>query len=646
MSRLARLLALLLAVLALAAPTSAQPEFPAYGERILTWRSDIDVRADGVLEVTETIRVNAMGNRIQRGIFRDFPTTYERDGRPVRVGFDVESVERDGRREPYATESIGNGVRVRIGDPEVYLPHGEHTYVIRYVTTRQLGFFDDFDELYWNVTGNGWAFPIDRAEARIRLPEAVPFGSQRAFYTGPQGATGGNAAVISESPGEIFIRTTAPLASHEGLTVAVRWPKGVVAEPPRPTATQLRLQEEGPRAAVLPGLLGLLAYYFFAWKNVGRGPRAGTVVPRFTPPEGLSAAALRYIKRMGFDNRCFAAAIVESGVHGALRIDEGKKGLLSKAKGTLTRIGQGAGVGPAEQSMLSSLFAGGDSIEMDNANHARFSAAQDSLKRMLESAHKGKTFKQNLEWAWAGFAFLFMAMLLVAGTVAWTDLYTTALERNVPAIGLGLALVAMALRYVPRKGWPLQVLAGLCSFASFCLLVWSILLLASVLPFGAWGWILAPLLALPLMLSAFAWMAAPTAEGRATMDRIAGFEQYLSITEESRLETLHPPEKTPELFERYLPHAIALGVENRWAGKFAAVLAAAAADPARKDGNTFGWYSGSSNAWSNPSRFAGTVGATLASSVASASSAPGSNSGSGGGGSSGGGGGGGGGGGW
>jgi uncharacterized membrane protein len=140
-------------------------------------------------------------------------------------------------------------------------------------------------------------------------------------------------------------------------------------------------------------------------------------------------------------------------------------------------------------------------------------------------------------------------------------------------------------------------------------------------------------------------MSAPTREGREVMDRIAGFEQYLSITEEERLETLHPPEKTPDLFERYLPHAIALGVENRWADKFADVLKAAAADPGSQ-GNTFGWYSGSSNAWSNPGRFAGTMGAALASSVASASTAPGSSSGSGGGGSSGGGGGGGGGGGW
>jgi uncharacterized membrane protein len=141
-------------------------------------------------------------------------------------------------------------------------------------------------------------------------------------------------------------------------------------------------------------------------------------------------------------------------------------------------------------------------------------------------------------------------------------------------------------------------------------------------------------------------MAAPTKEGRGVMDRIAGFERYLSVTEENRLEVLHPPEKTPQLFERFLPYAIALGVENKWADRFAGVLAAAAADPGRQSGTYMGWYVGSQTPWTDPGRFAAAVGGSLASSIASAATAPGSGSGVGGGGFSGGGGGGGGGGGW
>jgi len=639
--RAGALLALLLAALALLMPGAALAE-----ERILSWRSDIEVRGDGALDITETIRVTAEGNQINRGIYRDFPTTYERKGRRVRVGFDVHGVERNGRPEPFATEGAGNGVRVRIGDAEVYLPHGEHTYVIRYTTTRQLGFFEGYDELYWNVTGNGWAFPIDRAEAHIRLPEPVAFGTERAFHTGPQGATAANAAVISEGPGEIAVGTTATLQPYEGLTVAVRWPKGVVAEPPKPSAAQLELQDKGPHAGFVAALLALLGYYFTAWKKAGRGPRPGTVVPLFAPPEGLSAAGVRYVERMGYDDRCFAAAIVESGVHGELKLVEGEKPFLGSARTTLVRTTGQGGLPRGERDMLSALFTGSNSIEMDDANHARFGAARKALQDGLEDAHKGRLFARNLEWAWVGLLVLVTAMLFVATTVAFSDLYLTPFERAVPAAGLALMLAALVIRWRRARRWSLRALGAACVLGGIVLLVVSFVFLSQAVPFSSWGWMLAPLISLPVVLSAFAWMSAPTREGREVMDRIAGFEQYLSITEEERLEALHPPEKTPELFERYLPYAIALGVENRWADKFAGVLAAASADPSRRSDGTFGWYSGSSNVWSNPGRFAGAVGASLASSVASASTAPGSSSGSGGGGSSGGGGGGGGGGGW
>jgi uncharacterized membrane protein len=150
------------------------------------------------------------------------------------------------------------------------------------------------------------------------------------------------------------------------------------------------------------------------------------------------------------------------------------------------------------------------------------------------------------------------------------------------------------------------------------------------------------LLAVPLVISAFWWIAAPTKEGRTVLDHIAGFKQYLSITERERLDRMTAPQDTPEIFEKYLPYAIALGIENRWATRFRDVLAAAQAQGQQG----FAWYSGSSSPWNNPRSFTEAIGSSLASTISAASTAPGSSSGSGGGGFSGGGGGGGGGGGW
>ena len=174
-------------VLALATPVLAD-------ERITSFLSDVTVNADASLTVRETISVIAEGRDIRRGIFRDIPTIYkDRLGQRVVVGLDVVEVKRDGRSEPYAIETITNGKRIRIGDKDVLLDDGQHVYQITYRTTRQIGFFDDYDELYWNVTGNGWDFAIDEARITIRLPPGANI-RQHAEYTGYQGEGGKDCA--------------------------------------------------------------------------------------------------------------------------------------------------------------------------------------------------------------------------------------------------------------------------------------------------------------------------------------------------------------------------------------------------------------------------------------------------------------------
>jgi hypothetical protein len=655
--RLPSLAALLIAALALVAPAAAQkpgaddwsgdPSLHQ-GERIVSYYSDIQVAADASLHVTETIRVEAEGERIRHGIFRDFPTRYDRDGRVVRVGFEVESVELDGSPEHWSRESIDGGVRIRIGNADRDVPPGQHSYVIHSTTTRQLNFRDpNFDELYWNVTGNFWEFPIEAAEARVRLPQAAQFGETN-LYTGRVGQAGHDAQVVAQNPGEIDIRTTRPLDAGEGLTISVTWPKGVIAAPPPPSAFVQWMLDYGPIAAGILALLSLAGFYFYAWLKAGRGPVAGTVVPLFQPPEGMSAAAVRYVKRMGFDNRCYAAAIVESGVRRKIRLIDHEEGLIFKSKKTRIEKTDDPGDMPApERDMLRALFAGGDSVEIDRTNYQVFGNAKKGLQGGLAEAYKGKLFVANLGWAWAGLALVLAMVALVGATLLSADPFGSPDQVSAAWLCVGLFLIALGAAPRSRRsgawGWAalgLSIVAGLLGL----LMLFGLLSFASdaglLLP------VLSPLLALPLAISAFWWMAAPTREGRRLTDEIAGFERYLSVTEENRLEVLHPPEKTPELFERFLPYAIALGVENKWADRFSAVLAAAAADPDRQQGQYMGWYVGSTTPWSNPGRFASAMGGALASSVASAATAPGSSSGSGGGGFSGGGGGGGGGGGW
>jgi uncharacterized membrane protein YgcG len=633
-------LAALLAFIALALPQAAAAE-----ERILGFDSHIAIGKDGTLDVTETIRVRVENVQINHGIFRDFPTRYKAPGgRRVRVGFALLDTTLDGRDEDNHVETLTNGVRIRIGSADRVVPVGEHEYRIHYRATRMLGRFDIYDELYWNVTGNGWDFPIDRATATITLPSPVRFG-QRSAYTGGQGSTEQAARVTEEAPGAIQFQTTRPLYSREGLTVAVAFPKGVVAEPSESTRLGWFLADWAPPLAGSAGLAAILGYLLYAWRRAGRDPRPGTVVPLFSPPDELSPSAMRYIVEQKFDNRAFAASLVDAAVKGHVKLIEEDRGLFRGNERRISRFERpdAIALGAPEQAALNALVSPNDSILMEQESHAYFSTARNTLSDRYAKAYDGTMFRRNYGWIGAAVVIFIAAVWVAAATVVMAE--GAGSQMLVLLATAGMAIAALVFHAAPNdKGSGRCLLHLIATIIGGAAVVIALPVIPEALVTGNWVPLAIPLLGLPLVISSFWWMSAPTSAGRAVLDRIAGFKQYLSITEQERLDRMQAPKDSLQLFERYLPYAIALGVENRWADRFTGLLAAAAAAPGAA--RTFGWYSGSSNPWSDTGGFVNSIGSSLASTISSASTAPGSSSGSGGGGFSGGGGGGGGGGGW
>jgi hypothetical protein len=194
-------------------------------ERILSWHSKIVVEKGGDLLVTETITVRAEGKEIKRGIFRDIPLL--REGRKGKNPFGVLSVKRDGKKENYRTEKIGQGgIRIRIGRAEVFLDPGSYTYEITYRTGRQLYFEKNRDALYWNVHGTEWGFPADKVGATVVLPEGIK-GTKVWGYTGKRGAMGEDyRAELTETGATI--EATRPFRARENLTVMLEWPPGLL----------------------------------------------------------------------------------------------------------------------------------------------------------------------------------------------------------------------------------------------------------------------------------------------------------------------------------------------------------------------------------------------------------------------------------
>jgi len=595
-------------------------------ERIVSFDADITVHGDATMTVVETITVVAEGKDIKRGIYRDFPTDY-RDayGNRYNVAFDVMSVRRNGYSESWFTEKLGNGVRLYIGERDRFVERGEHSYEITYRTNRQLGYFNRYDELYWNVTGNGWGFPIRSVTARVQLPSGINAADMSVeAYTGYFGAKGEDYYAEVTGDSSAYWETTRQLNSKEGLTIVVTWPKGMVYEPSAAERFGLLLRDNAGLLIAVCGLALMLSWLLWAWHTFGRDPDEGPVFPHYEPPERLSPGACRYVMNMAHDNQCVTAAVLSLAVKGYITIHQGAEEAIKAAGGATTiadavgelspmqrkllgplismaqgRIdaaykdtyvlkkneltGDDAQLGPGEKALLKKLFADGDYLLLTNKNHKGVAAAIKAHKKSLKRFYQAGHFLTNT------------GMLL-------------------PAIVIAIVTGAMLIA-VGQISLSVVAVVGLA----------------------------------PVMLILFATLLkAPTPLGRKVMDQVEGFKQYLAVAEPDEIASLTGlagpmPAQTPELYERYMPFALAFDMEQPWAEQFEQMFMRIATE----QGQSYRprWYSGNRPIHSF-SDFSTDLAGSFSSAISSSSTPPGSSSGSGGGGFSGGGGGGGGGGGW
>ncbi len=637
----------LFAVLAQAAPLVAQTE------HIASFDSWIAVNADNSMQVKEKIQVESAGIDIVHGIYRDFPTHYKDGlGNRYSVTFAVVSVLRDGNTEPYHTKEIDNGVRVYFGRSDYELPPGIHTYEFTYRTSRQLGFFPDHDELYWNVTGNGWKFPIDAATATVLLPAKV-----RNVVTDLDGFTGyageknkAFTAKRDEESNPVFHAEA--LAPEQGLTIVVSWPKGLIAPPTSRQKREWFIEDNKSAVFGAAGLILTLLYYLAVWSMVGKDPAAGTIVPLYEPPDSMSPAAMRYLEQMGFDEKAFTAGIMGLAAKGYLMIerDEDKTFRLVRNKG------YGAAekkLAPDEESLARKLFENESSVHLTNAQHTLLGRAKQALEANLHISMETTFFVTNGRYVWPGIA-LSVATIITAVAMGGGSLIAVALFMSVWLTGWSFGVYVLVRGVI--KAWKSVRADGIGGAAQ------AITLTLFSIPFVAGECFGIGMLSMSAGLATFSVIAgaisvnvlfhhllkAPTRAGRQLLDRVEGFKTFLKATEADQLQTIIPPEKTPGLFERFLPFALALGVEQAWAEQFSQVLALAGAAPVNSGaaGYSPSWYSGGGFSSFSSTAFTSSFSSSFSSAISSSSTAPGSSSGSSGGGSSGGGGGGGGGGGW
>jgi len=203
--------------------------------KILNYKSDIVLRQDASLKVTETIEVKTTGEEIEKGFYRNFPVNA-----PFMMGpmqFQVLQVLRDDKPIDYVVKDQGTNKHLQIELEGIELAADNYTYTIEYQIDRQLDFSDpDVDRLYWDVTGQDWHFPIEQVEAQVWLPGAI--GKQNvqlnAFVGKPEDRSNRYEVKMDAEGNPTFVNTE-PLQPRESLTIIVEFPSGYLE---RPTFTE------------------------------------------------------------------------------------------------------------------------------------------------------------------------------------------------------------------------------------------------------------------------------------------------------------------------------------------------------------------------------------------------------------------------
>src|SRR5450755_786208 len=479
--------------------------------RVGDFQDNIVVAQDGTAVVTERITLVFVGE--WHGIHRTIPIEYPGpNGTNYELFLDVTSVtDGEGGKLKYDS-STANGAR----DLKIYIPDAvdtTRTVEIVYSVRNGTRFFDSHDEFYWNVTGNDWPVPIDHAAATVQFPPAAAGTLRAQAFTGVYRSTQQDASSKIDGA-EAAFETNNPMPMRGGLTIDVYIPKDILKEPS--ALTKFFWFVGGNPILFLP--LVTAAAMFTLWWYKGRDPDAGiSVAPMYEPPAGISPAEAGTLLDDSIHPRDITSTIVDLAVRGYIKIEEtSEKVLLFTHKDYVFHLLKprdqwGTDLVPHERVMLENVFASGDDTRLSSLKN-RFYTAVPVIRQDIMAALKTK------------------------------GIYLLD-----PESANGYSVVAAILILAPFG--IMQYLGWANFFNSAILLIVSVGISAII-----W-WLFARV------------MTAKTVKGAQVRIQVLGFQEFMNRVDAERLKVM-----PPTTFEKFLPYAMALGVEHHWAQAFAGLI--------------------------------------------------------------------------
>jgi uncharacterized membrane protein len=477
--------------------------------RISKFNSTIHVDDDGSARIEEQITFVFSG--VYQGIYRDIPVDYPGpSGSNYTLFIKLGPITDDsGSKLKYEKKSSGGFLHLK-----VYVPgatDATRTVNIEYSVANATRFFEDHDEFYWNVTGNDWPVPIGQASAIVFFPPEASGKLRVQAFEGVYGSSD-HATASAEGPSASF-ENSRPLPMRGGLTADVYIEKGVLHQPSS-LSRFFGFVRSNP-VVTLP--LWAFAVMFPMWWLKGRDPDPGiSVAPMYEPPEKMGPAEVGTLIDNSVDARDITAVLVDMAVRGYVKIVETQhKGFLSNTKDyefhLIKNRDQWNDLTDYERAMLDNVFSGGE-VTLLSGLRNHFYTALPMIKTEIMGALKSK------------------------------GMYTLDPDSATGYVAMGVLFVASPY----ALGQFFQVADFLSSF-----------------PIA----IASGLAALAIVIIIGKQLTATSLKGARTRVQIQGFQEFMNRVDADRLKRM-----PPDTFEKFLPYAMALGVEHHWAKAFEGII--------------------------------------------------------------------------
>ncbi len=415
-----------------------------YSEEIKDFESEIFIQSDGTIFVQENIEYDFQYAQ-RHGIFRDITYKYDYGYKRYSIKLDVKDVT-NFKNNPYKykVSSSGGRINIKIGDPDKTIT-GIHGYRIEYSVRGAIAFFDDHDELYWNVTGNEWRVPIMKAGAKIYFDRDIKEGLEAACYTGVPGSKSKNCDYVI-SGGAVDFHASDTIWAGQGLTIVVGLPKGIIEEPSSSARTFWFLSDNWYFALPFLTLFALT----YVWRTRGRDPEArGFITVRYEPPEGLTPAEAGTLVDERANIMDITSTIIDLAVRGYLKIEEIKSTIFffftdRDYKLIKLKEPEAGELKPHEEKVFSGVFNGSKNVMVSDLRNKFYKELPPIKKALYDELISEKYFPANPEkvkgiYQWIGIIIIIASLFLFSNLL---------LKLSIAISGL---IILIFSRFMPRK---------------------------------------------------------------------------------------------------------------------------------------------------------------------------------------------------